>query len=83
MRSSVIVICNAYFGAQKRRKYAKNVGVSGSGGHLNLLSFLNTLTSAQVLRCVQCEQKSQFLSLYQSDEYNLLSHLQVFSISDS
>ena len=30
MRSSVIVIRSAYFGAQKRRKYAKNVGVSRS-----------------------------------------------------
>ena len=32
VRSSVIVIRSAYFGAQKRRKYAKNVGVSRSGG---------------------------------------------------
>ena len=30
VRSSVIVIRSAYFGAQKRRKYAKNVGVSRS-----------------------------------------------------
>ena len=30
MHSSVIVIRGAYFGAQKRRKYAKNVGVSRS-----------------------------------------------------
>ena len=30
VRSSVIVIRSAYFGAQKRRKYAKNVVVSRS-----------------------------------------------------
>ena len=31
MRSSVVVIRSASFGAQKRRKYAKNVGVNMSG----------------------------------------------------
>ena len=30
MRSSEIVIRSAYFGTQKRRKYAKNVGISRS-----------------------------------------------------
>ena len=36
MRSFVIVIRSAYFGTQKRRNYAKCVGVnrSGHGGHL-------------------------------------------------
>ena len=29
--SPVIVIRSAYFGAQKRRKYAKNIGVGRSG----------------------------------------------------
>ena len=31
MRSFVMVIRSAYFGAQKRRKYAKSVGVNRSG----------------------------------------------------
>ena len=33
MRSFVIVIRKAYFGTQKRRKYAKCVGVNRSGDY--------------------------------------------------